>query len=135
MRVLTWFLSSFAVLGCVAPTGLRHHPAPGTLGPYSGAVETGELVFVSGKIGQRGESFAHEARTAIDAVEAELRGLDLELDDVVSATVYLTDIELYAELNEIYAQRFSAPYPARACVAVQALPGDARVELQVTARR
>lgn len=122
-------------LACTGPSGVRHHASGGNLGPYSPAVESDGFVFVSGKIGERGESFAHEVETAIDAVERELDGLGLTLEDVVAATVYLTDIERYAELNEIYARRFGAPYPARACVAVQALPAGAQVEIQVTAKR
>lgn len=109
--------------------------APAALGPYSGAVRAGEFVFVSGKIGERGQGFEHEVRTTLDAVEAELASAGLALRDVVAATVYLTDLGRYAELNALYAERFSAPYPARVCVEVSKLPGDAQVEIQVTARR
>jgi 2-iminobutanoate/2-iminopropanoate deaminase len=127
------FCATALALACSAP--LEHRAATGALGPYSGAVAAGELVFVSGKIGARGDSFAREAETAIDALAAELGGLGLGLADVVSVTVYLTDMGLYGELNQVYAARFPAPHPARACVAVAALPGGARVELQAIARR
>ena len=103
--------------------------------PFSGAVLSGAHVFVSGKIGERGGSFAREVETAIDAVEKELAGAGLDLSDVVTATVYLTDMGRYGELNEIYARRFPAPYPARACVAVRELPVGAQVEIQVIAAR
>lgn len=115
--------------------GNVHFADAAALGPYSAMVTAGELVFVSGKIGRRGEGFETEVRTAIDAVESELARLGLGLRDVVSATVYLTDMQRYAELNAIYAARFPAPYPARACVAVAALPAGAQVEIQVVARR
>jgi len=114
---------------------LVHAEAEGALGPYSGHVRAGDLVFVSGKIGEGGGTFEHEAATAIDRVAAELARARLSLDDVVSATVYLTDMELYGAFNAIYAARFPAPYPARACVEVGELPGGARVEIVVTARR
>lgn len=117
------------------PRGTVFNPAPGALGPYSGSVRAGELVFVSGKIGERGQGFEHEVRTTIDAVEAELGRAGLSLRDVVAATVYLTDLGRYAELNSIYASRFQEPWPARVCVEVSRLPGDAQVEIQVTARR
>lgn len=120
---------------CRSSSSVRHVPAEGALGPYSAAVVAGDLCFVSGKIGERGGTFAHEVETTIDAVEAELVREGLGLGDVVAATVYLTDMGRYGEFNEIYGERFPAPYPARACVAVAALPGAARVEIMVTARR
>ena len=112
-----------------------HHADATALGPYSAAVEAGSIVFVSGKLGRRGEGFDVEAHTAIDAVELELRRLGLSLRDVVTATVYLTDMDRYAEFNAIYSARFPQPYPARVCVAVAALPAGAQVELQVVACR
>ena len=57
------------------------------------------------------------------------------LGDAVNVTVYVTDMALYPELNEIYARRFPEPYPARTTVGVQSLPGGARVEIHVIARR
>ncbi len=124
---------AFTWAACAA-SRIRHFPATGALGPYSAAVMSGELCFVSGKIGAQREDFAAEVDSAIDALEAELARVQLSLADVVLVNVYLTDMSLYAELNTIYARRFPDPYPARACVAVSALPGGARVELQVIAR-
>ena len=92
------------------------------------------LVFVSGKIGNRGGSFDVEVNTAINAIEKELARSGVTLADVISVTVYLTDLDLYGEFNSIYAKRFSNPYPARALVEVSRLPGDARVEIQVIAK-
>ena len=115
---------------------VEHAVAEGALGPYSGAVRADQLVFLAGKIGsERDADFEREAETAIDALAEELQGLELDLSNVVSCTVYLTDMELYEALNEVYARRFPAPYPARACVAVAALPAGARVEIQAVARR
>lgn len=128
---------SLAVLGCnnnVGSKTLVHRSAVGTLGPYSGSVTSDNLIFVSGKIGKRGGSFAVEVNTAIDAVEEELRRSGVSLAEVVSVTVYMTDLELYGEFNSIYAKRFSNPYPARAFAEVSRLPGNARVEIQVIAK-
>ena len=122
------------VAGC-SSSETTHQPAVGALGPYSGAVLSGDFVFVSGKIGERGGEFDHEVQTAIDAVEEELRRAGLAPADLVSVTVYVTDMASYGQFNEIYAARVPEPYPARAVVAVSALPGGARVEIQAIARR
>ncbi len=121
------------LLGACGTT--RHLEAEGALGPYSGSVVAGDFVFASGKIGARGGSFAREFETALDAVEAELARSGLGLGDAIDVTVYLTDMALYPELNDIYARRFPAPYPARTTVGVRSLPGYARVEIDVVARR
>jgi 2-iminobutanoate/2-iminopropanoate deaminase len=98
-------------------------------------VASGELIFVSGQIGQRGGSFEEEVQTTLDNVEARLAEAGASFDDVVQATVYLTDMDNYAEFNTLYGARLGDPYPARACIEVSRLPGDARVEVQVIARR
>lgn len=121
------------VVACAAPAP-EYRRADGTLGPYSGSVRHGHTVYLSGKIGPRGGSFAEEAQGALDAVEAELREVGLTLADLVTVTVYLTDMSHYSEFNAIYGARVPEPWPARACVAVAALPGGARVEIQGTAR-
>jgi 2-iminobutanoate/2-iminopropanoate deaminase len=105
------------------------------LGPYSGSVLAGDFCFVSGKIGDVTGSFAEELSSAIAAVEQELARAGLTLEHVVQVTVYVTDIDFYTALNNVYASRFVDPYPARVVVAVSALPGGARVQVQAIARR
>lgn len=107
----------------------------GALGPYSSGVVVGDLVMLSGKIGVRGGTFQSEVETCIDVIERDLGSVGLGLGDVVEARVYLTDMERYGDFNAIYGRRFTSPYPARTCVAVKALPGNARVEVQVAAKR
>ena len=119
--------------GC-AGTDAIHRQAEGALGPYSASVTTGELCFVSGQIAPDPD-FAKEAEGALRKIEAQLERCGRELAHIVSATVYLTDMDLYGAFNEVYARVLPAPYPARACVAVRALPGGARVEVQVIAAR
>lgn len=122
--------------GCQMGGGrLLHRDAPGALGPYSGSVAYDDLIFVSGRIGQRGGSFENEVMTAIDSIEEELARAGSTLADVVQSTVFLTDLDRYGEFNTLYGQRFGPPYPARACIQVSRLPGDARVEIQVIAAR
>jgi 2-iminobutanoate/2-iminopropanoate deaminase len=128
------FAALIALGACAAPAP-EHLPAENALGPYSAAVSHGDLVFLSGKIGKTGKSFGEDVSAAIDAVEKELVRMKLTLADVVSVNVFVTDISAYADLNEVYAKRFPQPYPARTTVAVTALPGGARVEIQVVAHR
>ena len=120
---------------CAAPSAPEYLVAEGALGPYSSGVVVGDLVLLSGKIGERGGSFEHEVETCLDAIEGELVKLGLDLGDVVEARVYLTDMDRYADFNAIYGRRIPAPYSARTCVAVKALPGGAQVEVQVAATR
>lgn len=121
--------------GCASEDTISHIRDANALGPYSGAVLTDDLVFISGKIGDRSGTFEHEVTTALQAVADELAGAGVSFDDVVVATVYLTDMNNYAAFNEIYADVVGDPYPARAVVEVAALPGNAQVEVMVTAVR
>ena len=128
-------LAGLLLSACVGTpsNSVVHRSDPGALGPYSSGVQVGEMVLLSGKIGERGKGFVHEVTTCIDRIEANLAEFELGLGQVVEARVYLLDMARYAEFNEIYAARFSAPYPVRTCVAVAALPAGAQVEIQVAA--
>ena len=133
MRLLPLLL---LLTACTAQ--MEHLPAKGALGPYSSGVASGGEVWLSGKIGAaetRSGPFAAEVSSALDAVEADLQRELLGWDDVLSVTIHLTDMNLYGTLNDIYSARIKAPYPARTCVGVTALPGGARVEITVVARR
>jgi 2-iminobutanoate/2-iminopropanoate deaminase len=132
---LSAMLALCSCAGATRSEPATHLPAQGALGPYSAAVLTDELCFVSGKIGAARDDFESEVDSAIDALAAELTRAGASLGDVVSVNVYLTDMANYPRLNAVYARRFVEPYPARACVAVSALPGGAHVEIQAIARR
>lgn len=121
----------FSFLACTAP--VRHLDAPLAIGPYSAAVAAHGFVFVAGQVGRERSSFAAEVGSAIDGVALHLQRLGLGLEHVVSTNVYLVDIADFAAMNEVYARRFPEPRPARTTVAVQALPGGARFEIQCTA--
>lgn len=123
-----------ATVSCSAPATV-HHEAKGALGPYSALVESGDLVFVAGRIGATKAEFEEEVATTIGALEAELARLGLGLEDVVQATCYLTDIALYERFNAVYAARMPQPWPARAVVGVAGLPAGAKVEIVAVARR
>jgi len=137
MRTALAALCFLVLAGSCSSTSSKavHLPAENALGPYSASVESQGFVFVSGKGGAAGGSFAEEAEGAIRAVEKELARSKLTLADVVSVNVFLVDMAQYAEFNQVYARLFPAPYPARACVAVAALPAKFRVEIQAVAAR
>ena len=116
--------------------------APAAVGPYSQAIDCGDLVFLSGQIPlvpETGlvadgglEAQAHQMFANIKAVLAEA---GMSLSNVVKTTVFMTDLSQFAAFNAIYAEYFKAPYPARACVEVSALPKGVLVECELIAKR
>lgn len=114
--------------------------APASIGPFSQAVRDGETVYVSGQgpIDPAtdeivdGDIGAQTERTLAN-VDAILQAAGGSLDDVVKVTVFLTDMSTYDAVNEVYADRFTAPYPARSAVEVADLPVDIGVEIEVVA--
>ncbi len=116
--------------------------APAAIGPYAQGVWAAELFFSAGQIGLdpgTGElapgGTGAEARRALENLGAVLRAAGLGPEDVVKTTVYLADMEDFAAVNEVYGAWFSAPYPARSTVQVARLPKDARVEIDLVARK
>lgn len=116
--------------------------APAAVGPYSQAIDCGDLFFLSGQIPlvpQTGlvaegglEAQAHQMFANIKAVLAEA-GMDFS--NVVKTTVFMTDLGQFAAFNAIYAEYFKAPYPARSCIEVSALPKGVLVECELIAKR
>lgn len=114
--------------------------APAAIGPYSQAIKSGNLLFLSGQIPldpATGNLVAggieEQTRQVFTNIGAILDAAGLSFDAVVSATVYVMDMTDFAKVNEIYATYFSSPAPARATVQVARLPRDSRVEIQVVA--
>ena len=112
--------------------------APVAIGPYSQAIDSGAgLVFVSGQLPIDPASGAfpeggikEQTRQSLTNARAILEAAGLGLDKVVKTTVFLSDMGDFAAMNEVYAQFFSAPYPARSAVAVKTLPKGALVEIE-----
>jgi 2-iminobutanoate/2-iminopropanoate deaminase len=109
--------------------------------PFSPAVKAGKLTFVSGQVGVDPSTASLAAGGAGAETEQALKNVALvlgaagkSLADVVKANVFLVDMADYSDMNAAYAKAFEAPYPARTCVAVAALPLGARVEIEVVAR-
>ena len=123
------------------PREIRTGAAPAPVGPYSQAIRTGELVFVSGQIpldpgsGRSVEGeIEDEARQVIANLRTVLEASGSGLDRVVRTTVYLTDLALSPRVNAVYAEAFAAePAPARVTIGVAALPLGARIEIDAIA--
>jgi 2-iminobutanoate/2-iminopropanoate deaminase len=114
--------------------------APAAIGSYSQAVVAGETIYLSGQIGLEPKSgkliddtIAGQTRQAIANIKAILSAAESDLTKVVSTTVYLADMGDFAKMNEVYAGFFKVPYPARATVAVNNLPKNAKVEISAIA--
>ncbi len=114
--------------------------APAAIGPYSQAIHAGNLVFVSGQLpvdpatGNFAEGGIKElTRQSLTNMKSILEAEGLKMSQVVKTTVFLADMADFAEMNEVYAQFFETPFPARSAVAVKTLPKNARVEIECIA--
>ena len=116
--------------------------APAAIGPYSQAIEVNGFVFASGQIpinpatGDFVEGgIKEQTKQALTNASNILKEAGTDLSHVVNTTVYMADMGDFAAMNEIYAQFFNEPYPARSAVAVKALPKGALVEVEVLAAK
>ncbi|WP_313691809.1 Rid family detoxifying hydrolase [Halorarum halobium] len=113
--------------------------APASIGPFSQAIRDGDTVYVSGQgpVDRSGEivgdDVAEQTARTLENVDAVLRAAGGSLDDVVKATVFVRDMDAYDVVNEVYAESFSPPFPARSAVEVRDLPIDIEVEIEVIA--
>ena len=113
--------------------------APAPIGPYSQAVVADGVLYCSGQVPldpSTGElvdgGVAEQARRCLESLDAICRAAGTRLEEAARIGIYLTDMELFAELNEVYASFFSEPFPVRTTVGVGALPKGAMVEMDAT---
>ena len=116
--------------------------APPPTNPYSSGIRSGDHVFLSGQTGVDPATgalveggVAAQAEQVFKNLARVLAAAGLSLGDAVKCNVYLTDIGDFQAMNAVYARQFEAPYPARTTVAVAALPGGARIEIELVARQ
>ena len=114
--------------------------APAAIGPYSQAIQVGNLVYTSGQIpidpatGAFAEGgIKEQTRQSLTNVKAILEEVGLTMSHVVKTTVFMADMNDFADMNSVYAEFFTEPYPARSAVAVKTLPKGALVEIEVVA--
>jgi len=114
--------------------------APAPIGPYNQAIKTSEFLFISGQIPIdpstneliEGDIKA-EAHRVMQNLQAILDEAKLTFEHVVKTTIFLTDMNLFAQVNEVYGSYFTGDYPARETVAVKGLPKNVNVEISMTA--
>ncbi len=120
-------------------TVIHTQHAPAAVGPYSQAVKSGNLVFLSGQLGllpttgTLTEGVEAQTRQALVNLQAVLDAAGSSVDQIVKTTIFLADMGDFATVNAIYAEIFSAAPPARSTVEVAALPLGARVEIEAIA--
>lgn len=113
--------------------------APGAIGPYSQGIDIGNMIFFSGQIplnpltGEMPEGIEAQTRQSLENVKGLLGSQGLDFSNVVKTTVFLDNMADFNAVNEIYAQYFVEPYPARSAVEVGKLPKNALIEVEVVA--
>jgi reactive intermediate/imine deaminase len=124
----------------VAKQAIRTRDAPEAIGTYSQAIKVGETVFISGQIPLEpgtmnivDEDIRAQTHRVFNNLAAVVREGGGNLDDVVKLTVFLTDLSHFAVVNEVMAEHFNPPYPARAAVGVAALPKGVPIEIDAIA--
>lgn len=111
------------------------------IGPYSPALAVGDFVFVSGQIALDHEGkiaafvAAEQARKALENMKAQLAEAGLAMDAVVKTTIFLANMDDFGAVNEVYAEFFAPPYPARSTVEISRLPKDVKIEIEAIAVR
>lgn len=119
---------------------IKTNKAPAAIGPYSQAIVTGDILFTSGQIpvnpdtGKIPDGAKAQANQVFTNLKNLLEEADTSLNNVVKTTIFIKNMEDFAEINEIYEKYFSRPYPARSCVEVARLPKDVLIEVEAIAK-
>ncbi len=115
--------------------------APAAIGPYSQGIDLGTLFYSSGQIpvnpetGEIPEGIEAQTRQALTNLQEVLKAGGFGMGQVVKTLVFLSDLNDFAAMNEIYASFFNEPYPARSCVQVAGIPKGAKIEIEAIAAR
>ncbi len=115
---------------------IKTNNAPQAIGPYSQAIQCGNLLFTSGQIpiipetGELAEGLEAQAYQVFKNIKNLVEASGGSLDNVVKTIVFIKDMNDFAKINEIYAEFFTEPYPARSCVEVARLPKDVKLEVE-----
>lgn len=114
--------------------------APAPIGPYNQAVKVGSMLFVSGQVALKpgtselsNADIVEETDQVMQNIKAILTEAGMDFSNVVKTSIFLSDMDLFAQVNEIYAKYFTVDFPARETIAVKTLPKNANVEISVIA--
>lgn len=112
--------------------------APAAIGPYSQAIDLGDLVFTSGQIpvapdGSVSADITQQTHQALKNLKAVLEGAGSSMEKVVKTTVFISDMDQFGAINAVYEQYFTKPFPARSCVQVAKLPKAVGIEIEAVA--
>lgn len=126
----------------MAKTIINTSNAPAPIGPYNQAVLTGNLLFISGQVALKpgtGElatsDIIEETHQVMQNLKAVLTEAEMDFSNVVKTTIFLSDMDLFGQVNEIYGKYFSGDFPARETVAVKGLPKNVNVEISMIAAK
>ncbi len=124
----------------MSKTQINTANAPAAIGPYSQAIKSGDTIYVSGQLpidpatgAFAGEDIASQTRQSLTNIKAILAEAGTDMSAVTKTTVLLANMGDFAAMNEVYAEFFEAPFPARAAFQVAKLPKDALVEIECVA--
>jgi len=136
--VIASLLATTAFTAVAEDSGRQYYTPPGAMGataPFSNAIQTGDTLYVAGHIGldpktqKAVEGTEAEAHAVLDAVKQTVESAGLHMDDLVSVTVYCTDLTLYDAFNGVYKTYFHGHYPTRAFIGVSSLVRGAHFEI------
>lgn len=121
---------------------IKTNTAPCAIGPYSQAIETNDLIFVSGQIPIdpktglfAGDDIKSQTKQSLENIKAILNEVGLDMNNVVKTTVLLKDMNDFGLMNEVYAEYFKEPFPSRAAFEVAKLPKGAKIEIEAIATK
>ena len=124
----------------MSKTIINTNNAPAPIGPYNQAIKTGNLLFVSGQVALKpgtndlaNADIIEETHQVLQNLKAILSEAEMNFSNIVKTTIFLSDMALFGQVNEIYAKYFDGDFPARETVAVKGLPKNANVEISVIA--
>ena len=118
---------------------IKTDKAPAAIGPYSQAIISGNTVYCSGQIpinpetGNIPDTVSEQAHQIFKNITNLLESAGTSIDNVIKTSIFIKDMDDFATINEIYAEYFTQPYPARSCVEVARLPKDVFLEAEVIA--
>ncbi|MDB5275062.1 RidA family protein [Ferruginibacter paludis] len=119
---------------------IQTNNAPAPIGPYNQAVKAGNLLFVSGQVAIKpgtndlaNTDIIEETHQVLQNIKSILAEAEMDFSNIVKTTIFLSDMDLFSRVNEIYAKYFDGDFPARETVAVKGLPKNANVEISVIA--